>query len=101
MNRITKYLNSKKYAAKLNLRAKIEREILPALMVSRNADARLSSSLTDNENQEFVFALGKYQEHAFAEGHTRGSEDLATENEPMAAALVAGIDQAAVTALHA
>ena len=79
MNRLTKYLNGKKYQAKLNLRSKIESEVFAVLRSKQRAETRLSGNTVDNETQGYVSDLDKYRE-ARNIGQNRGTEGF---NNPM------------------
>lgn len=85
MTRYDKWLADKRYAAKLNLLAKIHRTIDPILIKSREAEEFLNNNR--HENQNFVFDLGKY----ITEGHSMGKDtepNLAFENDERFALLV-------------
>jgi hypothetical protein len=68
MNALKRYLNAKRYVAKLNLLARIHTEIEPQLAALRKADDLLNGTNQESrgiENQGFTFDLAKYSANAY------------------------------------
>jgi hypothetical protein len=80
-NALKRYRLAKTYHAKLNLMAKVHREIEPILAKQR--DAENWTTRHDTDTQGFCFDLAKYitEGHAvlFQRGHP---SDMGKENEP-------------------
>lgn len=96
MNALKRYRSAKRYLAKLNLSAKVQREISPKLAAKRKADDLLERCTRESvgiESQGYSNALGCSRMDIHTFGHMRGSESLVS-NDTFEACALAGMCKA-------
>ena len=95
-NKLNQYKAAKVYRAKLNLLAKVSREIFPALEASRRADDLLERCTRQSmgiESQGYANGAGCSRLDVYTMGNMRGSESLVAPDSFEACAM-AGMNKA-------